>query len=216
MVRSFPNVASAGSPAEAEVRLYSYVVRHDIGFAPNPFYGWCTLGPCKPVIRRGAAVGDWIIGTGSRRNDLEGHLVYAMRVEEVLDFNSYWNDPRFSRKRPNLRGSLKQSFGDNIYHRDANGVWQQENSRHSLDDGSANSGHIKIDTEADAVLAGQEFVYFGRNGPEVPDRFRSECAMDLVHSGRGHRCRFPQAQVDGVVAWIRELGAGVHGTPHAW
>lgn len=196
--------------------LYSYVVRHDIGFAPNPFHGWCTLGPCKPVIRNSAVVGDWIVGTGSKANDLEGHLVYAMRVEEVLDFDSYWNDPRFRRKRPNLRGSLKQSFGDNIYHRDDTGGWHQENSRHSLADGSPNSGHIQTDTGVNAVLVAQEFVYFGRSGPKFPDRLRSEFAMDLVHSGRGHRCKFPEAQVDSVVAWIRGLGSGVQGTPHEW
>lgn len=216
MARTFPNEALAESHAEAEMTLYSYVVRHDIGFAPNPFYGWCTLGPCKPAIRSRAEVGDWVVGTGSRTNDMEGHLVYAMRVEEILDFNSYWNDARFTRKRPNLRGSLKQSFGDNIYHHDESGAWQQENSRHSLNDGAPNTGHIKIDTGVDAVLVGQEFVYFGRSGPEVPDRFRSESAMNLVHSGRGHRCRFPQDQVADVVAWVRKLGVGVQGTPHDW
>ncbi|MFI8412135.1 hypothetical protein ACIGB6_06565 [Paeniglutamicibacter gangotriensis] len=198
------------------MRLYSYVVRHDIGFAPNPFYDWCTLGPCKPAIRGTAEVGDWILGTGSKSNGLEGRLVYAMQVEEVLDFDTYWNDPRFRRKRPNLRGSMKQAFGDNIYHRDANGVWQQENSRHSLNDGSANPGHIKIDTGVDSVLAGREFIYFGRNGPQVPDRFGTEYLMGLVNPGRGHRCRFPLDQVEDAVAWIRELGTGVQGTPHAW
>ncbi|WP_202913488.1 hypothetical protein [Acuticoccus sediminis] len=25
------------------MRLFSYVVEHDQGFAPNPFYGVCTL-----------------------------------------------------------------------------------------------------------------------------------------------------------------------------
>lgn len=198
------------------MRLYSYVVRHDIGFAPNPFYGWCTLGPCKPAIRNSAEVGDWIVGTGSKTNGLEGRLVYAMRVEEVLDFDTYWNDPRFRRKRPNLRGSMKQAFGDNIYHRDASGDWQQENSRHSFNDGSANPGHIKIDTAVDSVLVGQEYVYFGCNGPPVPNRFRTEYPMDLVHSGRGHSCTFPMLQVEDAVAWIRELGTGVQGTPHAW
>ena len=28
--------------------LYSYIVKHDNGFAPNPFHGFCTLACCKP------------------------------------------------------------------------------------------------------------------------------------------------------------------------
>ena len=32
--------------------LFSYVVATDSGFAPNPFFGLCTLACCKPAIRR--------------------------------------------------------------------------------------------------------------------------------------------------------------------
>lgn len=61
------------------MRLFSYVVRFDSGFAPNPFYGYCTLATCKPPIRRTALVGDWIIGTGSASQEVKlgGHLVYV-------------------------------------------------------------------------------------------------------------------------------------------
>ena len=41
-------------------RIHSYVVRYDSGFAPNPFYGYCTLATCKPNIRRSADIGDWV------------------------------------------------------------------------------------------------------------------------------------------------------------
>ena len=30
------------------VRLCSYVVKYDTGFAPNPFWGFCTLAACTP------------------------------------------------------------------------------------------------------------------------------------------------------------------------
>jgi hypothetical protein len=46
--------------------LYSYVVRSDSGFAPNPFGEYCTLACCKPQIRKRARVGDWIVGCGSK------------------------------------------------------------------------------------------------------------------------------------------------------
>jgi hypothetical protein len=114
---------SRGTGAEAHVRLYSYVVARDYGFAPNPFYGFCTLATCKPNIRKTAQVGDWVIGTGSKSKARDGQLVYAMRVSETMTFDEYWADPRFASKRPSLVGSLKQAFGDNIYHRTADGGW---------------------------------------------------------------------------------------------
>lgn len=46
-------------------KLYSYVLREDTGFAPNPYHGFCTLACCKPLIRRRAEIGDWVIATGS-------------------------------------------------------------------------------------------------------------------------------------------------------
>jgi hypothetical protein len=42
-------------------------VARDYGFAPNPFFGVCTLATCKPKIRKAAAIGDWVVGTGSSR-----------------------------------------------------------------------------------------------------------------------------------------------------
>ena len=39
-------------------RLFTYVLAHDNGAAPNPFGGVCTLVICKPQIRRSAKEGD--------------------------------------------------------------------------------------------------------------------------------------------------------------
>ncbi len=197
-------------------RIFSYIVRYDVGFAPNPFLGWCTLATCKQEIRVKAAVGDWLVGTGSREHNREGRLVYAMRVDEVLSFDDYWKDPRFNHKKPNFRGSLKQAYGDNIYHHTDDGSWVQENSRHSFGDGSMNPGHVNRDTRADAVLVGREFVYFGGNGPQVPEQLRSGYGKDLVHARPSHRCRFPDDMVEAVIAWIRELGTGLQSDPGDW
>lgn len=72
-------------------RIHSYVVRYDSGFAPNPFYGYCTLATCKPNIRKGADIGDWVVGSGSNDRNVRrgGHLVYAMRVTETMTFDEY-------------------------------------------------------------------------------------------------------------------------------
>ncbi len=87
------------------MQLYSYVVARDFGFAPNPFFGTCTLATCKPDIRRSAIVGDWIVGTGSKTRKRHGNLVYVMKVAEKMTFNQYWEDRRFQLKKPNLSGS---------------------------------------------------------------------------------------------------------------
>lgn len=46
------------------MNLYSYVITRDYGFAPNPFWGICSLATCKPQIRQRALKGDWIAGFG--------------------------------------------------------------------------------------------------------------------------------------------------------
>ena len=94
------------------IRLHTYVVATDLGLAPNPFHSVCTLAVCKPVIRRTARVGDWILGMGSKARGNRGRAVYAMQVAEILDFEAYWCDPRFHAKRPDPAGSPSCRAGE--------------------------------------------------------------------------------------------------------
>jgi hypothetical protein len=89
-------------------RLFSYVVDHDLGFAPNPGARFCTLVHCKFGGRTGkrnivelAKVGDWIIGTGGRSKNSAGHgrIIYLMRVDEKLLFENFLSDRRFRGRR---------------------------------------------------------------------------------------------------------------------
>ena len=91
-----------------------FVVARDFGFAPNPFHGVCTLATCKPVIRRVAATGDWVLGVGGSRLRAEGRLVFGMQVSSALTYDEYWHDPRYRDKRPVRNGSRKMVVGDNI------------------------------------------------------------------------------------------------------
>lgn len=182
------------------MKLYSYVVARDYGFAPNPFFGFCTLATCKADLRRHAQVGDWILGTGSKPNKLDGHAVYIMKVSEALTYDQYWQDPRFKHKRPNLRGSLKQAYGDNIYHRSLkSGKWIQENSHHSLPGGKPDLRNIDTDTKTDRMLVGTDFIYWGGSGPLIPKRFN-------ICIGRGYKHRFPDTNVYAFISWIQSLG----------
>lgn len=198
------------------MRLFSYVVARDYGFAPNPFFGVCTLATCKPRIRKAAAVGDWVVGTGSAKQNRQGLLVYAMCVTEAMTFNQYWADARFQRKKPNLRGSLKQAFGDNIYFKEDGDRWHQLNSHHSYQDGTPNPHNIDNDTQADRVLISAEYTYWGGDGPQIDARFRNYGGQDIC-ARRNHRSNFPPGLPDVFVAWFHSLDAhGYLGEPLDW
>jgi hypothetical protein len=193
-------------------RLYSYVVARDFGFAPNPFFGWCTLATCKPNIRRIAQPGDWVVGIGSAAKRQPSKLVYVMRVAETMTFNEYWQDPRFAQKKPHLDGSMKQAFGDNIYHRVASDQpWVQENSHHSHPDGTTNPLNVANDTQADRVLIANDFIYWGGNGPAIPAGF----SQFFVR--RGHKSNFTPRAIEEFLAWCHSPGAkGRIGVPLKW
>lgn len=199
------------------MRLYSYKVVYDIGFAPNPFHGTCTLATCKPRIRNGASPGDWIVGVGSHAQGTDGRLVYAMEVGEKLTFDAYWNDPRFRRKRPDRRGSLKYRYGDNVYHRSADGDWVQEDCRHSLDDGTPNPDHVRRDTSADAVLIASRFTYWGGQGPQLPAALRNWQGLDLGEPGRDHTYKpYTPDLIEALVEWVETLPSGYQAPPADW
>ena len=197
--------------------LFSYVVRYDIGFAPNPFHGYCSLACCKPDIRADAQVGDIIVGTSSTKGGLVPRLVYVMRVTETLDFQSYWNDGRFSHKRPNMSRSKKRIFGDNIYHLDDTGQWLQEDSRHSNLDGSVHEKHLEKDTGTDRVLLSDDFIYWGGVGCEIPTQFRhGEYGDDIVKKGHGKKNKFCCFFVKEFEDWFDSQAKGKHGRPTDW
>lgn len=199
------------------MRLYSYVVRYDIGFAPNPFDGWCTLATCKSKIRKSAAIGDWVVGTGSTGRRLSGRLVYGMRVDERLTFDEYWKDRRFQQRKPQLRGSKKRQYGDNIYHRDANGSFIQADSRHSREDGTPDPKLFADDTGCDTVLISSHFTYWGRDAVEIPSRFREwQGEIDICAKRHYKTNVFPADMLDALVDWIQSLETGYCGIPAYW
>lgn len=199
------------------MRVYSYVIDRDYGFAPNPFYGVCTLATCKPGIRRMAVIGDWVIGTGGVRTHMTGRLIYAMRVTEAMTFEEYFTDPRFSSKKPNLHGSLKQCFGDNIYSRpDEGSPWEQLDSHHTLPDGSPNPENIATDTSTNRVLLSTEFTYFGRDAPMLPAPLATR-EVDGLCAGRNYRVTFEPDSLSRFFEWFNGVGkTGQVGAPFEW
>lgn len=195
------------------MRVHSYVIDHDLGFAPNPFHRVCTLSACKPLIRQHASVGDFVVGTGSIPNGIKDRVVYWMRVDEILTFNRYWDDARFGAKRPVMSGSRMQIYGDNIYRRSADGTFVQADSFHSEPGGVTSLPNLVRDTgRTDRVLLGREYAYWGGSGPLVPQEL-----SDLVHSTQGHRNQFTPERVSAFVTWLRGMpGRGLLGRPANW
>jgi hypothetical protein len=154
---------------ESNTHLYIYVIDRDFGFAPNPFHGVCTLATCKPGIRKSAKVGDWILGVGGKKlGPAHRKCILFMMVSEKTSFQNYWDDPRFSLKKPCRNGSHVKMLGDNIYHRNTHGEWIQEDSHHSNPDGTTNQKNLDRDTgTSDQVLISNYFFYFGEKAIPV-------------------------------------------------
>jgi hypothetical protein len=154
---------------ELHMKICSYVIKTDTGLAPNPFWGFCSLALCTPNHQNARLCpGDWIVGNSSVSDGQR--LVYAMRIDEVLVFDSYFRDPRFKQKRPKPQGTLEEQSGDNFYFHE-NGTLKRLPSRfHNgqsffyKDLGKNLSGR--------PVFIGQHYYYFGNKRIAFPEKFK--------------------------------------------
>ncbi len=194
------------------MEFFSYVVEHDYGLAPNPFGGYCSLAVCKPGIRgnKNLSVGDWVIGTGSKKLKCQSHLINLMKVSEKITFNQYYTDKRFQYKKPIINGSLVQIFGDNFYFKDEKtNNWKQDLSAHSF---NSREKHIKTDTSSEIVLIAEEFYYFGDARIEIPEEFKGICK-------KGPGMKYKNLEEIGVslVEWVQNsFEQGILGDPISW
>lgn len=193
--------------------IHRYVIDHDMGFSPNPFHGYCTLANCKPVIRRCAAIGDFVMGFGSAKSLVRRRLIYWMRVDEIISYDEYWIDGRFASKKPIINGSHIIYHGDNIYHTNKNGQIVQAPSFHSLPNGETNKLNLDTDTgNTHNVLISKTYGYYGRCAVALPDEL-----TELIAIGRGHRtCLAPETQFKAIRWMLDELSRGFLGEPSGW
>jgi len=181
--------------------LFSYILAHDSGFAPNPYHGFCTLACCKPVIRRVAQVGDWVMGTASKPDSLK--LIYIMKVARALPFDTYFNDPQYRHK----KNSPKNPLGDNIYKPVGSGKFKRmPNPLHG-------PRQELRDLKTNRVLISDHFYYFGDRAPELAPDFGP-----LIHSTQGHKRIKPgHIHYEGFLSlleWLQDnFRPGIHGKP---
>ena len=199
------------------MRLRSYKMTSDTGFAPNPFGCSLTLATCKPGIRNKARVGDWVAGFTSE--SLAGHdvgserLVYLMRVAEKLLLRDYFQDARFQDKIPDMGADGREAkAGDNIYRPLRSDAASAADFEQLANDNHVPGDRIK-DVGGNFVLVSNEFYYFGRNAPTVPRDVRP----DVPRGQAGYGQWSCPVQAERFLRYIRaNYRVGRHGQPHNW
>ncbi len=178
--------------------LFSYIVNHDAGSAPNPFWGVCTLVICKPKIRLAAQEGDWIVGTGSKNTlvgNLAGKAIYVMKITDKMTLEEYdvFTKNSIPEKRPDLLNSdPRRHRGDSIF--------DFQHSPPAIRPGPHDEKNRKKDLSGKFALLSKQFWYFGRNAIPLPDHL-----LGIVKQGPGHRSGINDPFVDDFLEWISSL-----------
>jgi hypothetical protein len=191
----------------AFLKLLKYVMTHDTGLAPNPYFGACSLALCTPNhMNARLEPGDWVVGHSSRGDGQR--LVYAMRLTNVLDMPTYFT--AFPEKRPDPRGSYERQCGDNMYYRDGDRWVRLPSAEHNTPECfSADQGRrVYVAEGAD------NYWYFGAASflPEL-DGFADRFPW-LIKDRQGFSYVRDMAHIAAFADWLLELGKrGLIGKP---
>lgn len=183
------------------MNVYSYVITHDAGFAPNPFGGFLTLATCKPKIRLRAHSGDFIVGTGSTATVGNMKMVYAAKVDETVTLEEYGQSPEYEVKKPSMRGESWRMHGDNIYFAIGE-TWKQRRNRYHQRDA------MEHDLGGKNALVCKHFWYFGSDAIEIPPNLQS-----TVKKGPGHKRILDPIVYSNLTRWLESIPEGIHGQP---
>lgn len=204
------------------MKVYSYVVHNDRGFSPNPFWEYCTLACDQGLIRQVAEIGDWIVGlTPIDEKDGPHQIIYIMKVMEKITQEEYWDDPRFSLKKPDFT-KAEEVFkcGDNIYE-PVNDDFKQIESYHSkifFEDEDEWKTHKREDLQGKYILIADKnnFFYFGSQPEKIP----SEDLANELFCDIGHRCiadpTIPDSFYQLINAFKTKGKNGINAKPTVW
>jgi len=230
-------------------KSYTYVLEHDTGFAPNPFFGYLTLAACKPLLKGENGIRKdvteeslkepvWIFANGGRRLYLEDYefqnnklvklklnwnsyhrLVYAFRVDKILTFENYYNDPLFSKKKRINSSSQIETFGDNNLHcpkKDQEKLIMQYTEDPIIKITGSNKvveELPKIDIKVNKVLisAKGQFYYFGCFAPNILEEFEKH----FLKGSPNHKLIKDEKERDKIIEKIEEIcpKPGIYGFP---
>ncbi len=191
------------------MKIISYRLTTDSGFAPNPFHKVLTLATCKPAIRRSSEthVGDWLFGfssTGLQKkakrqyglNIDRNTLLYIAKISKILPYYEYFSE--YPEKQAKFDGTIIEQAGDNIYYKDSS---DSNNSYKQLKNVNHDDSYYIKDTNGINALICEEFYYFGREGILLNDEI-----MDKIQvTDRGH-CKTEgnvEEIIEEILKWIK-------------
>ena len=159
------------------MRLCSYTVKHDKGFAPNPFWCYCTLAACASNHQGGVRLecSDWLVAMEDTNHG--NKLLYKMEVHERLHFVEYFTDSKFQKNKLVMTGTWRQRCGDDIYYMQ-NRKWKQLPTLYLF-----GRAHLKKDTKYPYVFIGRRFYCFGENAVPISEQFGT-----LIKDRQGTKC----------------------------
>lgn len=189
--RMFPIAGRPGTACAVAPHIYRYVITVDTGMAPAVDQGMISLATCKPVLRKSAAPGDWVMGCHAAPAPA-GLIAWAGKVARKLSVGDYERE---------FRGR-------------ADAVYRE------LPDGSFEALKPSYHTEPkqrEKDLSGPVLVfdavsswYFGEEPRQLPDTL-----MHLAPRGQGHRVNGAAPEdSDALSRWLHSLSPpGVLGQP---
>ncbi len=195
------------------MRLFSYKLNVDTGFAPNPFFRVMTMATCKPYMRNSKKIGDWIAGFTSKAlcNDEVGEerLIYLMQVTDKIHISAYFSHHNFQQKIPDLtQPEFVYQAGDNIYKPDGKDYVQIENRNHCPPDKPYDLSVGRF------VLISTTFYYFGRDTIEIPPHLRPK--IPKGRSAHGSLTHDLERAKNFIKFVTDKFEIGVHNAPHKW
>ena len=212
------------------MRLYSYIVAHDYGLAPNPFWGELTLTVCKPAIRRTAKVGDWVIGTGSKnvfdkngnKKNHSGRLVFAMKVKKVLSMEEYDNYCLTTKSELKYKRPHNNLFKNDWRHKVGDSIYDFSNCINNVP-GLRNVIHQEEDKETDLsgqnALIAKEFYYLGSS----TEKISTEHLAEIIKSEQGHlvlddNIESEKKLINEFLSWLKKTfnESGIIGEPQMY
>ena len=181
------------------MKLFTYCLRRDTGAAPNPFGGYCTLALTKPVLRRNAEVGDWIVGLASGESGLKDanrKVVFAMKVTQIMNYEDY-NMFCLSECQDKLPARPAQTYeemvGDCIYDFSVGDPPAVRDSVHE-------SENMEFDLAGEKVLISDEFYYFGKGARELPPNL-----YKIIKKGQGFQQKKNDPFIDDFLNFIKDF-----------